>query len=230
MVLYAALMLHPNSSWSTSVFDTFTCLSLTLDGTLLPNVLLGRRRRGSRQRAGGRVRVWDQLYESRISSGRGVTAEHLATFHVCAPPCGRRKEGAREGGRTYGGWTEWPTPRQTVCPASVRLSSSPSARNEPLSEWAATGVSRMCRMQKSSCSEQKEAEAGGDGRGRRPGLSEAESRRRRRGRTGEGAWEGGKQGSTPHFVLKQFSFKRRRRRKGNGGGGRGRTMRESPYF
>ena len=192
MVLYVALMLHPNSSWSTSVFDTFTCLSLTLDGTLLPNVLLSRRR-GSRQRAGGRVRVWDQLYESRISSGRGVTAEHLATFHVCAPPCGRRKEGAREGGRTYGGWTEWPTPRQTVCPASVRLS-CPSARNEPLAggEWAATGVSRMCRMQKSSCSEQREAEAMGTD-GRRPGLSEAESRRRRRGRTGEGAREGSRE-------------------------------------
>lgn len=103
MVLYVALMLHPNSSWSTSVFDTFTCLSLTLDGTLLPNVLLGRRRRGSRQRAGRRVRVWDQLYESRISSGRGVTAEHLATFHVCAPLCGRGNEGGSEGGLTVDG-------------------------------------------------------------------------------------------------------------------------------
>ena len=34
-----------------------------------------------------------------------------------------------------------------------------------MSEWAATGVSRMCRMQKSSCSEQKERGRGNvDGR------------------------------------------------------------------
>ena len=130
MVLYVALMLHPNSSWSTSVFDTFTCLSLTLDGTLLPNVLLGRRRRGSRRTgAGGRVRVWDQLYESRISSGRGVTAEHLATFHVCAPPCGRGREGERADLR----WMDGMADSSTDCLSCVRPSLlSLPARNEPL--------------------------------------------------------------------------------------------------
>ena len=105
---------------------------------------------------GSAVRVQNKLRPRRDGGAFG----HVSRVRAAVRP----RERGRERGRTYGGWTEWPTPRQTVCPASVRLSSSPSARNEPLSEWAASGVSRMCRMQKSSCSEQREAEAMGDGR------------------------------------------------------------------
>ena len=83
-------------------------------------------------RAGGRVRVWDQLYESRISSGRGVTAaEHLATFHVCARR--RAAEGTKEGGRADLRWMDGMADSSPDCLSCVRPSLlSLPARNEPL--------------------------------------------------------------------------------------------------